>query len=382
MKKILIILFLFCVNLYAQPEKETEKEIVKVGITLDLSGKRLEGIKSILNGIKLVFDKVNYSGEFKDKKFTYKAMDDRFDPKKAKENIDNFLEQGIDIILSPFGSVPLKGYIEDAKKGKILLFLPESTSPDFRKSEYKNTVFFLASSDREGIALADYAIKNVELKKYTLIYHSDDNASVGALNGFIKVLSKNNIEEFKDWIKVDLDLYKDTSILVKKIKEFDAQNLVFLIFPQDLKIILKKLDENYWIGKNLYMISTFLDTQIKTEILSKTKKVISSQLVPDIDSDDNVLINEYKKDLKNSSLMHEQYLLEGYIHASIFINLCKNISGKINKESLLEQAEKLKGYNFKSFTLNFNPSTRELSSNIWLKINGDKAKVYNLDEYN
>jgi hypothetical protein len=58
--------------------------------------------------------------------------------------------------------------------------------------------------------------------------------------------------------------------------------------------------------------------------------------------------------------------LEGYIAASIFIDLLKKIDGEITKEKIIEQAEKIKKYDFKGLSLNFNPKNRNLFGCVFL----------------
>ena len=70
--------------------------------------------------------------------------------------------------------------------------------------------------------------------------------------------------------------------------------------------------------------------------------------------------------MKEKALPSNPFSLEGYITASIFIDILKKIQGDITIDKIINQIEKIKDYNFKGFPLNFDQKTRELAKKIWI----------------
>ena len=77
-------------------------------------------------------------------------------------------------------------------------------------------------------------------------------------------------------------------------------------------------------------------------------------------------MQEFRSHAKQQNLELDVSTLEGYISASILIDILKKINGLITKEAIIAQAEQIKDYSLKGLELNFDEMTRELSKFLWL----------------
>ncbi|MBA3752470.1 hypothetical protein H0X06_06840 [Candidatus Dependentiae bacterium] len=58
--------------------------------------------------------------------------------------------------------------------------------------------------------------------------------------------------------------------------------------------------------------------------------------------------------------------LEGYINASVLIDVLHTINKPFTNEILIKKLEAIKNYPYKGLMLNFNPETRELLKDVWI----------------
>ncbi len=94
---------------------------------------------------------------------------------------------------------------------------------------------------------------------------------------------------------------------------------------------------------------------------------VSTQSVPDPIKNTNLeIVRTTQKDFKEKGYILNTASMEGYLATTIFIHLLKKIEGDITKEKIIEQAEKLKNYDFMGLKLDFNPQNRSISKGVWI----------------
>ncbi len=359
-----------------QKEIETEAETINIGTTLDLSAELSDLGKNILTGMLTAINNYNKTSKFKIK---LNALDDKYNPEIAQENIKILLKKDIDIILTPVGSYPLEGYISYVKDNEILVLFPDATSPIFRTPDLKNIVHYFASSFDEAKILTDYLIKEMNIKKIAVFYQQDSVCN-NAFRGATEIFKKHNLQEGKDWIAASHRVKSlEMDAAIKEMRKFKPKAILFFSIQTPVKKLIEKLGPTFIFGKTIAGFSPLSGPEFAKFTKLRNLKFVSTLLTPDAKTSDLPIVEEYRKLTPSSDL--NNLSLEGFITASIFTDILNKIEGKITKEKILTAIESIKNYDFKGLALNFNAQTRELGkNNVWIKKTDDQTILYTLED--
>lgn len=219
-------------------QSKYEKEVIKIGAILPLSGDVAVYGKSLQNGMNLaleVFREEN--SEYKDILIIYE--DSKADPKLAVSafqklsSIDN-----CKIILGGFSSSEVLSMAPIAEKNKVVLISPTASSPSITSAG--DYIFRTTPSDNfDGEVMAKFAYYELSLKDVALLYVNNDYGL-----GISKVFM-NKFENYGGKIAVQKSFESDTkdfkTILIS-IKEKNPDGL-YIIATSELGNILKQKTE-------------------------------------------------------------------------------------------------------------------------------------------
>ena len=106
----------------------------------------------------------------------------------------------------------------------------------------------------------------------------------------------------------------------------------------------------------------------------KGLNLILSRVVPNPETDDREIVKEYRSEMQKEypGIRMDADSLEGYINASIFIEILDKIEGPITPQKILEYGKSLKNFNFKGLNLNYDAKRFCFSNEIWLDVGKDK----------
>ena len=349
--------------------KEAETEIfeeISIGTTLDLSAELSENSKQVLNGLFLKINDTNSKGGINKQKINLIYMDDKFNPELARKNIQELINSGISTILCPMGSLQFKAYSHFMKDGKISVFFPEATSPEFRVATNKNVVHFFASVDREAQVLSEYMFENNYPNKIAIFYR-EEPFGIKAYEKTVEILHKHNFVKGRDWIAIPHSPSSvDVSEEAERIQRFIPDSIIFLTSSIHAKNLINNLGMNFLFNKKLYGLSSLSGKSFKTFIKNKNLKMINTQLTPSIDNLDIEIVKEFNELTTKNNIKPSSYLLEGYLAASLFLYYLEQISPPMTNEKIMTEIENTSKLNYKGLTLNFNPQKRELANTVWL----------------
>ena len=127
-----------------KPKVKKEIEQLVLGSTLDLS-----------KGVKFLSKRLKQGTELRlAKEKAINGMvpqiifrDDEYTPSKARDNVEQFLKDDIDILFSPVGSPTLEAYLDLVEAGQVLILFPNTGAPIFRKPELKNMIHYRVGYD-------------------------------------------------------------------------------------------------------------------------------------------------------------------------------------------------------------------------------------------
>ncbi|MDF2444877.1 MAG: branched-chain amino acid transporter substrate-binding protein [Moraxellaceae bacterium] len=200
--------------------------IVKVGHAAPLTGPQAHLGKDNENGVRLAIDELNARGfEVGGKKVTFQLMseDDQADPRIATTVAKKFVDDGVHVVIGHLNSgttIPASRIYNDAG---IVEVSPSATNPKYTQQGYKGAFRVMANDVQQGLALGEFAVKDMAAKKIAII---DDRTAYGQglADEFEKAVKANGgtviVREFTN------DKASDFTAILTKIKG-TAPDLVF-----------------------------------------------------------------------------------------------------------------------------------------------------------
>ncbi|ADQ04733.1 Extracellular ligand-binding receptor [Caldicellulosiruptor owensensis OL] len=198
MKRVLVsvVLLIFILSILTVPFASS-KNVIKIGVDLELSGAVAQYGQKELDGIKLAIDEINKKGGINGKKIELVVMDNKSDKTEA-QNVAYKLavRQNVLAILGPATSGATKSASMAATKYKVPLISPSATDDsvtiDERTNRVKSYVFRTCFNDSfQGNVMANFAIKTLKAKKAAIIYDATSDYSKGLLKNFKAVFEKS-----------------------------------------------------------------------------------------------------------------------------------------------------------------------------------------------
>ena len=158
----------------AKPEKKEEKEPIKIGTVGPLTGNAATYGVSTKKGVEIAVDEVNAEGGINGQQVKLISEDSKGDQTEAANATRKLVEQDkvaaiIGAVLSSetFAAGPI------ANDGKVPMMSPSSTAPgipDIGPFVFRNCI----SDNVQAVQVAEYAIKELKLKRFAIMYTNND----------------------------------------------------------------------------------------------------------------------------------------------------------------------------------------------------------------
>ena len=290
-------------------------------------------------------------------------VDDEYTPRKTVQEVKRFLEQGIDILLTPMGSTTLAAYLDLVKEGKVLVLFPMTGASLFRKKDLKYIAHIRPSYTIEGKILTEYALDTLKAKRAVMFYQNDEFGQ-GFMDGAQKVLKKRGII---DWLAVpyqrnDVNFSKQ----IAEINKYDPDTLVFFATATAAKGLIRQMGIQEVSAKQMIAASDVGDEKFLKFIKEKGLKIIYINVVPNPHQSDIAIVKQFRDAATREGVLIDVFGLESYIATDFLLDILSKIKGEVTKEKLIDAIEKVKNYNHKGFMFNFDPENRTLSSRLWM----------------
>jgi len=355
---------------------------IRIGATLDLTETVSIAGESYKRGIDLRLRKANKEGGIHEGFLRLFIADDKYTPSVALQNVQKFISQdNTSILLSPMGTLTTEALIPLAQKKKIIMLFPASGANIFRDPDLHDIINYRASYADEARALVRYA-KEALFKQRFAFFFQDDDYGRDPLNAAKKVLyeeyhlSKDAICEVsyeRNTINVDH--------AARTIANFNPDVIFFFSTYSPSRVLLEKIEVHKISKVTLMGISFITDLfrdfasgTLDPEQQGKGLTFIISRVVPNPENSTIEIVREYQAEMQKEyrDVRFDVGSLEGYITASILIDILKKIGRPFTHEKIIHEIEKIKDINFKGLSLNFDPLTRGLSKDIWLDLENGK----------
>jgi len=342
-------------------EESGEKKPLLMGSLLDLSkGGKLQG-KAVKSGVQLRIRQERAKGDSLISDVVF--VDDEYTPTKTAQEVDKFLKQGIDIMLTPLGSPTLESYLDLLKQGKVLVLFPNTGAPIFRQKDLKYVVHIRPSYKQEGKILTEYAIDTLHATKGVMFYQ-DDVFGKGLLEGAQEALKKKGITGWLEipYMRNDVTFAKQVS----KIKSYDPDVILFFSTTTAAIGLIRQLGIQNVVGKKFLANSDFGGESFVKFAKEKGLKLIYINVVPNPQLSNLPIVKQFRDAAAQANVSLDPFTLETYIATDFLLDIMKKIKGPITKEKLIAAIENIKNYDYKGLKFNFDPETRTLSNTFWL----------------
>ena len=228
---------------------------------------------------------------------------------------------------------------------------------------------FRTSYRKEAQALARYAVEKQKARRFVIFYQNDAYGLDG-LEGAREVLKKYKEDgTIEDWIETYyLRNTTDVAEAVKKIKTSQPEVIILCSVNAATSSLIREVGVENLANVVLMGISP-LGGEFFDFVRSKGLEYLVSNVVPNPHSEDLEIVREYCDEMQRYASKEAISImsLEGYIDASIFIEILKRVEGTITKEKIRDEMEKMQGVKYKGLTLTFHPEIRGFSKDIWIQ---------------
>jgi len=284
MKKFIALLLVVLVIFSCQSKKQdSEKEVIKIGAILPLTGDAAIYGKAMQNGIELAREESNSKESIQ---ILYE--DDKGEQSAASSAITLLLSKNIDVLIGGAQSKTANVIIPKIEQDKIPMIAPGASSVDFDES----TSYFMrvwSSDSYDGKILGEYVAENTPKNEGIAVFYTGSKYGEGIKQVFERVVREegNNIvfsERFNEGIN-------DYRTQIQKIKESKAKVLFLPGYYSEVKTIVKQITELGLKDIQIYGTSSFHDQKLLDELGDVLNGIIFSYPEFDIDGNNEKTVN-------------------------------------------------------------------------------------------
>ena len=216
----------------------TDTEI-KIGILGSLTGPAAIFGTSNLAGGTLAFEEANAAGGINGRKFALVSEDDETSPPKAIAAFKKLADQeNVFAIFGPSTSAVAAALVPVMRQSEVPVFSTIYSTPAPTEPLIKNVFRVATLNDRmQGLALAEYVVKNLGAKRVGLIRQSDEYGKRGAESVLQRLGKYKEVSSSEEVFNVtDTDFTSQ----ILKLKGTDPDVLIIYGYPSPSAIITRQ----------------------------------------------------------------------------------------------------------------------------------------------
>lgn len=222
---------------------ETAKDTFVIGGLGPLTGKAASYGVSVKQGAEIAIEEINTNGGVKvgnkTLKLVFNFKDDEASEQTAVTAYNSLMDEGIDALLGNVTSGACIAIADLTKEDGILQITPSGSALDCTKND---NAFRLCFTDPlQGVTMADYATKDLGLKKIAVIFNNSDEYSTGIKNAFEEKVKENGGEIVASEAFSEGDV--DFSTQLTTIKGSGAEIIFVPAYYNDVAYITKQAND-------------------------------------------------------------------------------------------------------------------------------------------
>jgi branched-chain amino acid transport system substrate-binding protein len=243
MKRALIVLLaVVALGLVLTGCQQGGTDTVKIGVNMELSGAVATYGQSTVDGIELAIDEVNAAGGIDGKQVELVKYDNKSDAAEATTLATKLMsEDDVACVLGPATSGAFKAEIPVANDNKVPVISGSATADDVTvdASGVKEYAFRICFNDSyQGTAMANFAYKNLKVKKVVIILDNASDYSKGLAKSF-----KDTFTEVGGTVAAEEAFVAgetDFNAVITKIKDKDFDAIFIPGYYQEAGLIIKQ----------------------------------------------------------------------------------------------------------------------------------------------
>ena len=243
MKRALIVLLaVVALGLVLTGCQQGGTDTVKIGVNMELSGAVATYGQSTVDGIELAIDEVNAAGGIDGKQVELVKYDNKSDAAEATTLATKLMtEDDVACVLGPATSGAFKAEIPVANDNKVPVISGSATADDVTvdASGVKEYAFRICFNDSyQGTAMANFAYKNLKVKKVVIILDNASDYSKGLAKSF-----KDTYTEVGGTVAAEEAFVAgetDFNAVITKIKDKDFDAIFIPGYYQEAGLIIKQ----------------------------------------------------------------------------------------------------------------------------------------------
>ncbi len=283
---VLLLVAILAFFVWKGQEKGEEKEVVKIGVILPLTGDAAVYGEAMKNGVDLAYSQSKVKN-----KVNLIFQDDQGETSKSNSSTQFLLTKDVNAIIGGAQSKTAEVIIPTLKERGIPLISPGASSVEF--DTISNYFFRLWPSDSyEGKILAEH-ISSKHPNSKMAIFYTNSSYGVSIEKTFTENLLKNgNTIVFNERFEEGASDYKSQLL---KLKQSNAENLFLPGYIKEIKIIITQMIE-MGINMNIYGTISLKDEELYKLAKDADLNIHFSQ--PKVDTTENtasLFISMYEK---------------------------------------------------------------------------------------
>ncbi len=324
--------------------------------------------KEYTKGFNAVFSQVNKNGGINGRKIELNVLDDGYEPDRAIENTNKFVNSGCFLLTGYVGTPTSKATLPVAEKAGIPYFFP-FTGAEFLRNPVRPLVFNLrASYFMETEEMVHYLADVKGLKKIAIFYQDDSYGRAG-LKGFKKAMDKRGLK-----IAGEATYPRNTvavSRAVITMRRIRPEAIVMIGAYEPCAAFIKKAKKVGLTNTRFINISFVGSKALLKELGPYGEGVLVTQVVP-LPWDSSLPgIRDYLQTMKAAYPGFEPGFvsLEGYLAAKTLVQVLKNAGNDPTRKSVVAAADNLRNFDLGiNVPISFSPTDHQGMEKVYLTV--------------
>lgn len=234
------------------------KEPIKIGLMVTLTGVYPDLGREIRDGVMLAVNMINEEGGIKGSKIKLIIRDNKYDINIAKSNYEELYKEGVIAVIGPATSTTAKNLLPTINELKLLTIAPTPTST--KLAGLDDYMIRLRPTNREEAQIfASYILEKLKLNRVAIVY---DIINPEYTHDFIENFRANLPENFQISTYPFDEKKKNIKELSQKIINNSTQAALILVDVYNASLFIQNLKK---LNKNLIIL---------TSIWAKSPKLI------------------------------------------------------------------------------------------------------------
>jgi len=222
---------------------EKQEKTIKIGAILPLTGTASENGEFQKQGIEIAAEEINSAAGINHKKLEIIFGDSKNEAKEAISLFTKFSDvDKLPIVICTMSgiSAPLSSYVAGMQQHNTVLFATVASAPGIaKKSDWVFRSF--VTSDVEAAKTADFAYREVKLRKMAILYVNDDYG-LGGYNVFKTEFEKLDGEiVFAEAFEKGATDFRTT---IAKMKTTNSQGVYVVGYDKSYALLIKQIGES------------------------------------------------------------------------------------------------------------------------------------------